>query len=115
MLINLPPRRVMAKASPTFGVSETRRFGGCIIPSDLTVATPKCGYGTVWYDHRADGRHRGIFPIAGSSGPVAEMGSPNLIMRWTNVAALMCALSRYEKKVVRSRCNLPDLPLSLPF
>src|SRR5271154_1735550 len=46
MLINLPPRRVMAKASPTFGVSETTRFGGCIIPSDLKVATRKCGYCT---------------------------------------------------------------------
>ena len=34
----------MAKTSPTLGAPETTRFGGCIIPSDLTVATPKGGY-----------------------------------------------------------------------
>lgn len=101
----------MAKASPTFGVFETTRFGGCIIPSDLAVATPKCGYCT------------GMVMITGLMARFTAFfnswqqwasggdGIPQiLIVQWTNVAAL-CVHSYDMRKVVRNRCNLLDFAI----
>jgi hypothetical protein len=54
---------------------------------------------TVWYDHRADGTNHGIFKLLAASGPVTENESPNLIMQWTNVAALW--VHSYDMRKVR--------------
>jgi hypothetical protein len=101
MLINLPPRRVMAKASPTFGVSETTIFGGYIIPSDLAVATLKCGYCRGGYGMITGlmATLHGTFQLLAAVGQWREMGFPNLIVQWTNVAAL-CVHSYDMRKEV---------------